>query len=351
MIRRSVGPSPIPAWLTLRRSLSVVGAATIGVIVAACGTSLGPADEGLGRLPPPAPQAAEAEGPMPALRLVDAVARTNAARTARTLTLVSIERPGLPQVVTISANGRFDFVNHRGRFDVFYGGLISAFEPGAIRERSFLPSAVVVDGLTLYLNYPDVPDLFVDERIVVRPWVRTAVDELTDELITDLGAAAQLGRSDPSQLLVWLRATGIEVDELGAETIRGIETEHYRTTVDLTEVPEFAPVTERDAYERQIDALVTRAIVTEVPLDVWVDSDNLVRRLASELTVRLGKDTRTSTVGWSVDLFDFGVDAAQGIPREARVMGYADLLQVAPRPPLRQSPVAQPPALEAFPSS
>ena len=28
------------------------------------------------------------------------------------------------------------------------------------------------------------------------------VDELTDELITDLGAAAQLGRSDPSQLLV-----------------------------------------------------------------------------------------------------------------------------------------------------
>ena len=279
---------------------------------------------------------------MPALRLVDAVAQTNAERTARTLTVVSIDRPGLPQVVSISANGRFDLVNHRGRFDILYSGLLTAFEPGAVRERSFLPSTVVLDGLTLYLNYPEVPDLFVDERVIVRPWVRTAVDELTDELITDLGSASQIGRADPSQLLVWLRATGIDVEELGVETIRGLETEHYRSVIDLSEAPEFAPVTERDAYERQISALATRAIVTEVPLDVWLDSDNRVRRLASELIVRLGKDTRTSTVRWSVDLFDFGVDAAQGIPREARVMDYADLLQVAPRPPLRQPPVVQP---------
>ena len=284
---------------------------------------------------------------MPALRLVDAVAQTNAERTARTLTVVSIDRPGLPQVVSISANGRFDFVNHRGRFDILYSGLLTAFEPGAVRERSFLPSTVVVDGLTLYLNYPEVPDLFVDERVIVRPWVRTAVDELTDELITDLGSASQIGRADPSQLLVWLRATGIDIEELGVETIRGLETEHYRSVIDLSEAPEFAPVTERDAYERQISALATRAIVTEVPLDVWPDSDNRVRRLASELIVRLGKDTRTSTVRWSVDLFDFGVDAAQGIPREARVMDYADLLQVAPRPPLRQPPVVQPEPAEA----
>ena len=50
-----------------------------------------------------------------------------------------------------------------------------------------------------------------------------------------------------------LRAVSEEVEELGTEDVRGVETTHYRTTVDLRRYPDLVPPDRRELARRSIE--------------------------------------------------------------------------------------------------
>jgi LppX_LprAFG lipoprotein len=120
---------------------------------------------------------------------------------------------------------------------------------------------VIVDDGVAYAKLPTVP--------ILKPWVRLDVDELAGSQLQSL---AQL---DPHDWLQALLAAG-QVQSLGAETVQGTPTTHYRATIDpsvLAHLPWAQPVLERLG-------------LTAVPVDVWVDGQGLVRQEKLDFQVK-----------------------------------------------------------------
>jgi hypothetical protein len=98
-----------------------------------------------------------------------------------------------------------------------------------------------------------------------------------------VGAADANGSltSDPTSFLAYLRGVASDVQEVGHDTVRGVDTTEYEATVDL-----------RRAIERGVASAEARAQVQaaldlvgnlEMPVKVWIDAQDRVRRLELEM--------------------------------------------------------------------
>lgn len=104
-----------------------------------------------------------------------------------------------------------------------------------------------------------------------------------------------IGQNDPSKMLQFLRATS-KVEERGSERIRGVETTHYDARIQLDKVAErVSPDAER-ALRRAVEG----GGIKELPIEVWIGDDGLVRRLTMDW------HPRGSSIVTQIDLFDFG---------------------------------------------
>jgi len=73
-----------------------------------------------------------------------------------------------------------------------------------------------------------------------------------------------LGQNDPSQMLEYLRATS-NVDEVGKDTVRGVETTHYSARLQLDKVTHRVSADAANALKQATKTLGTK----EIPMDVW----------------------------------------------------------------------------------
>ena len=85
--------------------------------------------------------------------------------------------------------------------------------------------------------------------------------------------------TDPSQFVDYLRAVSSSTKSLGAATIRGVSTTHYRATIDLTRYAKLVPPSQRAAAQRGISTLESALGSHTLPIDAWIDRKNLVRRI------------------------------------------------------------------------
>jgi hypothetical protein len=167
--------------------------------------------------------------------------------------------------VAFVGSGAIDYAHERGQLvitDESGGRLV----PGGQMEGRFL-------GKTTYLGW----NLFDD-----RQWVKETDDAPsgTDRLIPGFGGPS------PDRLLGLLIKSSKEIEGLGNEEIRGVSTKHYRAHVDPMKLGE------DDVFAENAELVV----------DVWVDGDQLVRRLR---VPEAGEDEAGATV---FDFFDFGVE-------------------------------------------
>jgi len=135
-------------------------------------------------------------------------------------------------------------------------------------------------------------------------WVRTS----------DTEAGFDIGQNDPSRMLEFLRATS-EVEERGSDTVRGIETTHYEARIQLDKVAERV-----SPHVAQALRQVTQgAGIKEIPLEVWVDADSLVRRL------KMNWHPQGGSFVMEMELFDFG-DVQIRVPDASETTTLAKLL-------------------------
>jgi hypothetical protein len=113
--------------------------------------------------------------------------------------------------------------------------------------------------------------------------------------VPDTEDVFDLGQNDPSKMLEYLRATS-EIDERGTEPVRGVETTHYEARIQLDKV---ADKVSPDAA-RALEQMTRGAGIEEVPLQVWVDRDSLVRRITMNWRPKGGSFLMKT------ELFDFG---------------------------------------------
>ena len=204
-----------------------------------------------------------------------------------------------------SGEGTYDYDEHVGEMQLDLGGLGDAAGVGELE-------LVFADNVVYYHLPPGTLPGGKD-------WIEIDVKALGNSAGVDFAQLAQGNQSDPAQYLRWLWAVGEDVEELGTETVRGVDTTHYRATVDLDRVVEAAEAEVRDATRVWIDLLKQQLELGEVPIDVWVDEDGLVRRIEQEYEVG-GTQTQIR-----MELDDFGIEVDAEAPSDDQVIDLGDL--------------------------
>lgn len=115
------------------------------------------------------------------------------------------------------------------------------------------------------------------------------------------------GSADPSEALDVLRELAGEPQTVGPADVRGTPTTQYHFTIP---VEELAP----DAEAR---APLEEAGIESVPADAFVDAEGRLRRMSA--TVDLSGAPGGGTMGFDVDVFEFGVATAIEVPTPDQV--------------------------------
>jgi hypothetical protein len=235
--------------------------------------------------------------------VLDAGANTEAVKSARISFTGDIT--GGPASGTMSGEGAF--AGRQGRMSMDLSGLSGGGQFGGRME-------IVFDELVFYLKFP--PEI-AGQLPGGKEWVKFDLAKLGNEQGIDLAQLMQLSGTDPSQSLDLLRAASADFREVGTEEVRGVETTHYRGTVDLEKVAQQAPEAARESYRRIIELSGQRS----VPVDVWIDDGGLTRRMHYEQKLPDG-----STMDLTQEYYDFGVDVDVAAPPADEVIDLTELL-------------------------
>jgi hypothetical protein len=164
---------------------------------------------------------------------------------------------------------------------------------------------MIADGFTLYMRMDEL------KAAVGKEWIKMDLTRIGDELGIDMDSLGQVGQG-ASEQLGWLKAASDGVSEHGTDTVVGVEATHYSATVDLRRYPELAPEGQREIVRESVDRLIELTGQSEIPMDVWIDADQRVRRIEWEQTVReAGTEVRTEMVA---EYVRFGVPLDIDIP-------------------------------------
>lgn len=280
------------------RSVSAV-LLVLALVIAGC-SSGGDADEQeTETAPTPAPtEQADAEesatsDPAAVARLADAVEATIAEGSARfTMSVGGGTEGGGEQL----AEGVEDFETQRRQ--ITFSGPQGELD-------------AVVDGSETYLRVP-----FLEGA----SWVRVDFADLGGG---SLGGPVGLPLQDPGGAIELIDGTSGQVRELGEEDAEGVATTRYAVTVDLVAVADQA-----DALAGgDVAAAMAETGARELAMNVWVDDDDLIRRVAYTLdadpTEVSAGDATFSAGGPVTATFayrDFGTDAEVAVPSDGEVL-------------------------------
>lgn len=156
-----------------------------------------------------------------------------------------------------------------------------------------------------------------------RQWLAyslTRAYDRRDDLIGDGFATNFLNPVFQIQLLDGV-LTG-SVTEEGTETIGGVETTHLSANFDATQAFDDAPDEWREAALAAFELMSTSEEV--IPGEVWIDSDGVVRQVATKLRQKL---TRRDIIALDVTLTfdDVGADVTIELPEDSNVSKTSDL--------------------------
>ncbi len=212
---------------------------------------------------------------------------------------VSLQQTFAPpgsESLSMSGGGVIDSQKRTGHLELRISGgpgLASTTDPGSLTQE------LIIDRFTIYMRSP----LLRAALPSARHWIKLDLQKLGRAAGIDLSVLAQTGQ-DPSQSLQLLKALGGDVDKVAREDVRGVGTTHYKVTVDLRKYPSTVPAGSRAAAKATIDKTIELTGMRTVPVDVWIDRDNLVRRFQQRLTFEL--DGRRMPITQRFELYDFG---------------------------------------------
>jgi hypothetical protein len=131
--------------------------------------------------------------------------------------------------------------------------------------------------------------------------------------------------SNPGQYLDFLRATSVgTVKNLGQATVDGFKTTHYHGEVDLSKLPGAVPAADRQAIQQLVGALQKKGVTAQMPIEAWIDSSNLIRRIQITFSEPLSTGQAVA-VAMTEDFLDYGPQPAPAIPSASQT---TDLLSL-----------------------
>jgi hypothetical protein len=171
----------------------------------------------------------------------------------------------------------------------------------------------VLDKTTMYVK---LPAQYAGKIPGAKPWLYANLDQIGKaEGIPGLGSllSSTSSLNNPGQYLTFLRATAVgSIKDLGQATINGVSTTHYSAVVDLAKLPSTVPAAQRQSVEQLVETFKQRGIETQMPINAWIDSSHLIRRVQIAYTAPLNGQTLTADV--SEDFLQYGPQPAPAVP-------------------------------------
>jgi hypothetical protein len=234
--------------------------------------------------------------------LVGAATHTEAAKTGHVEMSVDTVANGLE--THFGATGAFDAERHLFSMSLDLSSLLAAsvHSPSTNASNpngSPLGSTanVIATDQIVYLDFP----LFAKLVGVNTQWMSVPAD----------AGASTFDVADPSAFLDFLHGAGGQVTDMGREQVRGVDTTHLHAAVNLTDALNSATGAERDRLQRAIDQLGqsgTSLLDADVPADVYIDDNGMVREVSFDFSVPDSADSTGEKATLTVDLSDFGTD-------------------------------------------
>lgn len=241
--------------------------------------------------------------------LQKSLAQSSEATKGRMEGMVSITgSPDLPgETLAMTFSGEFD--NEAGNFSFIMdlsamaaqfgeeippelGGLFTEMEIRTIGDTSYIRFGL----FTMFLG-TDVE------------WVATPVEEGEEATGGFTGATP----SNPADFLEFFEEAKGTVEELGRETIRGVETTHYLVTFDMEELRANATPEQLAEIEEQ------QLPLDELPMNLWISDDGLVYKYVIEIDgskVDVPPEDAFELMTIDFEMFDYGEDIVIEPPAE-----------------------------------
>jgi hypothetical protein len=246
----------------------------------------------------------------PVLRAADVTARAPGYRLSGTGTITL--RGGNVGTVGMAMTGSF---NRRDRI----GTLTTVVDVGGRRIR--VPE--LISQLTVYMASSALQgSAAVPGR---KPWIKLDMSRA----IAGAGISSLPTATDPTQFVDYLRAVSSRITDVGGATVRGVQTTHYRATVDLDRYPRLVAPSQRKAVAASVKNLEAALGSHTLPLEVWIDGHHLVRRL--KLAFGECVSGAHFRFALSTDMYDYGPQPRPRIPPASQVYDLTPLVQAAMR--------------------
>jgi hypothetical protein len=234
--------------------------------------------------------------------VLQAGAKTQAAKSGR----IALTADVVGGAASGTMSGEGAFAGRRGRMSMDLSGLGNGEVTGRME--------VVFDRLLIYMKFP--PEV-ARELPAGKTWVKFDLAKLGKQKGINFEELMQLGGSDPSQSLDLLRAASNDFAAVGDEAVRGVQTTHYRGTIDMEKLAQQGPAKARESYRRIIEETGQK----QIPVDIWIDEDGLTRRLRYEQKMPGGGST-----DFTQEFYDFGADVDVEAPPANQVIDITELV-------------------------
>jgi hypothetical protein len=253
-------------------------------------------------------------------RLVDAASTTMDAGSARIAMNLSMAVPGLSSDSEITAEGVTDFASGDMQLTMDMGSLLS--QAGQANGDSSVELRLV--DKVMYMKYPAA---LAQSMGTGTPWVSIDLGAALDDLGLPQDSLGQFEQTDPTQYLQYLSAVSSDVEEVGHDKLRDVDTTHYHATIDLTKALDRVPGdlqqrlgVDPEHLGKSFDQLRAQVGSDELPMDVWIDANGRLRRMRMEM------GAASAGVHIDMEMYDYGVDVAVQAPPANEVTDLLSML-------------------------
>jgi hypothetical protein len=244
--------------------------------------------------------------------LLAASATKTEGQRARLAITTTMRSPGM--TVSFTQTGVFDFAHSRGMLGM----------------QSPMPMTVLFLPPKTYFKLPGGSGAPLPHG---KSWIALPDGQMSSPLDAMIGPFG--GSADPADLLASLRAISSQVTKLGGSTIRDVPVTGYRVAVDPAKAAARLPGWQRAGF-RSFARILGRGTI---PVEVWVDAQNLVRRvqISPHPPGGTGSPGGHARLTQTTDFWDFGVPVRVSAPPASQVASGPQVSQSvsagSPKPP------------------
>jgi hypothetical protein len=237
---------------------------------------------------------------------------------------LQVTSSALSSPITATATGVVDVRDHASALSMV---MDVGDEPQVVQQlgSSSLRFDMVTEGTTAYAKLPSALTNALGTS--GRPWLKVDAAKLSG--LPGLSSLASgPTTSDPSQTLQMLRSVSGSVVNLGPQRVDGFQTTHYRAGVSLARLVDNLPSADRSAAQQAFSSLQQAVPNGELPMDVWIDGEHLVRRITTSLDLSLPTGANMQETA-TVDFSDYGPQSPPATPPADQVFDASSLAGAA----------------------